>query len=144
MIGIAFTFVAFIVIIIIIIVIIVIIINLFIYLSPYCFLTAVTTIMATGRIVNWVVPATGLYLIAAYGAQGAGAGSADGCLGASMQGLFSLSFNQTLSILVGVKPNILTFPGGGGGWFCIYIYILCLLDISLFACLYDSIIQNLC
>ena len=73
---------------------------------------------ATGSIVQWTVPSDGLYQITAVGAQGCSRSSSyQGCLGASMQGSFSLSAGQTLSILVGMQPCSVTtlFPGGAGG-----------------------------
>ena len=75
------------------------------------------TFSYTGSITSWVVPATGSYTITAVGAQGGGA-SGIGGLGASMQGVFSLTAGQTLTILVG-QQGIQTgsFPSGGGGTF---------------------------
>jgi hypothetical protein len=73
---------------------------------------------ATGSIVQWTVPSDGLYQITAVGAQGCSRSSLyEGCLGASMQGSFSLSAGQTLSILVGMRPCTVTtrYPGGAGG-----------------------------
>jgi hypothetical protein len=73
------------------------------------------TFLATGKIVNWTVPVTGLYSITANGAQGGSGNLVFGCLGASIKGLFSLYGGQTLSILVGQQPSSTTWPGGGGG-----------------------------
>ena len=74
---------------------------------------------ATGTIVQWVVPATGPYSIVARGAQGCASSGLLGGRGASMQGIFSLTAGETLSILVGQQPCATTtlYPGGGGGSF---------------------------
>jgi hypothetical protein len=62
---------------------------------------------------RWIVPESGLFTIIAKGAQG----GENGGLGASMQGVFSLAFGQTLSILVGERPTSLnSYPGGT--YFC--------------------------
>ena len=76
----------------------------------------------TGSFTNWTVPATGLYHITAFGAQG---GSADtrtngGGFGAKIGGDFSLNSGQVLSIAVGGAGGNANFgagigPGGGGG-----------------------------
>jgi hypothetical protein len=69
--------------------------------------------------VQWVVPATGAYQILAKGAQGCAYSGLNGGRGASMQGVFSLTAGQTLSILVGQQPcaTTIVYPGGGGGSF---------------------------
>ncbi len=62
----------------------------------------------TGDIVVWRVPASGPYTILALGAQGGYNSPIVGIqgrgLGASMQGVFDLVINDTLSILVGEMP----------------------------------------
>ena len=93
----------------------------------------------------WTVPATGLYTIDCYGAQGGNAGSQPGGLGARIKGNFSLTEGEIIRILVGQQgqsgahtqdnqpmgaggggtyvirtpynttPSILTIAGGGGG-----------------------------
>ena len=93
----------------------------------------------------WTVPATGLYTIDCYGAQGGNAGSQQGGLGARIKGTFSLTEGEIIRILVGQQgqsgahtqdgqpmgaggggtyvirtpynttPSILTIAGGGGG-----------------------------
>jgi hypothetical protein len=73
----------------------------------------------SGSIVQWVVPASGSYVILANGAEG-GLSFYDGFggPGASMQGIFELLAGQTLSILVGGQPlSSSGFPAGGGGTF---------------------------
>lgn len=93
----------------------------------------------------WKVPATGVYTIDCYGAQGGNAGSQPGGLGARIKGNFSLTEGEIIRILVGQQgqsgahtqdnqpmgaggggtyvirtpynttPSILTIAGGGGG-----------------------------
>jgi hypothetical protein len=78
---------------------------------------AVASFSYTGAIVSWTVPTTAVWLITARGAQGGSHASGNGGLGAYMQGSFSLSQGQVLSILVGQQPpiNAFRYPGGGGG-----------------------------
>ena len=78
----------------------------------------------TGYIVQWNVSISGHYKITAYGAQGCGSLSSlgfyfAGCLGAMIQGIFTLSQSQVLSILVGQQPCAYYqgVPGGGGATF---------------------------
>lgn len=80
-------------------------------------------VTVTGGIQYWVVPATGMYQIEAFGAQGYGA---FGGRGAHISGEFMLTAGTTLKILVGQEaPPYLNFPattynnqyGGGGGSF---------------------------
>lgn len=70
----------------------------------------------TQGIQEWVVPVTGNYSIAAYGAQGGNSGGA----GASITGTFSLTQGDVLKIVVGQKGvdgtvSGVTYIGGGGG-----------------------------
>ena len=61
---------------------------------------------------------TGAYTILAEGAQGGDpVGGANGCLGASIQGVFALNAGDTLAILVGERPASSALPSGGGGSF---------------------------
>jgi hypothetical protein len=80
-------------------------------------------VTSTSGIQYWVVPATGLYLIEAFGGQGYGD---FGGRGAHISGEFNLSVGDTLKILVGQMAGpYLNFPastynnqfGGGGGSF---------------------------
>jgi hypothetical protein len=97
-----------------------------------------TTFDFTGSIVDYTVPIAGTYDIIAYGAQG-GAGISPGGKGAVIGGLFALSTNEILRVLVGRAggPGIKSPPlysratgqfiygfvagggGGGGGSFVI-------------------------
>jgi hypothetical protein len=68
--------------------------------------------------VQWVVPASGSYVILASGAEGGFDYYGAGGPGASMQGIFELLAGQTLSILVGGQPlSSSGYPAGGGGTF---------------------------
>jgi hypothetical protein len=71
--------------------------------------------------VNWIVPDSGLYTITAKGAQGGARPGYTSGLGASMQGVFSLAFGQTLSILVGEKPIDAQYPGGTDCCSCVQL-----------------------
>ena len=62
----------------------------------------------------WTVPSNGVYVITAHGAQG---GGSQGGYGASMNGEFTLSAGEVLTILVGqegVSHNGSSSGGGGG------------------------------
>jgi len=85
----------------------------------YLFVVQATTFAATGSIVQWTVPVSGMYTILSKGAQGCAKSGITAGLGASMQGAFSLYAGQILSILVGQQPCSVTtlYPGGGGGSF---------------------------
>jgi hypothetical protein len=80
-----------------------------------------TTIVfnATGSIVSFTAPVTGVYDIDAFGAQGGvntGVAVNSAGLGAEAGGQFSLTAGQTLSILVGGQGgNGSGLDGGGGG-----------------------------
>lgn len=67
----------------------------------------------TNGIQLWTVPATGNYRIEAFGAQGGGGGYSGGT-GARMRGDFSLTYGETIRILVG-QTGAGSFGGGGGG-----------------------------
>ena len=80
-------------------------------------------VTSVGGIQNWVVPASGPYLIEAFGGQGYGP---FGGRGAHIAGEFNLNAGDTLKILVGQRaPPYLNYPsttynhqfGGGGGSF---------------------------
>jgi len=73
----------------------------------------------TQGIQEWEVPATGTYLIEAFGAQG---GGTTGGSGAKMSGEFLLTQGDTLSILVGQQgyPTSGRNSSGGGGTFVVY------------------------
>lgn len=75
-------------------------------------------VTVTNGIQFWTVPFTGLYVIEVQGAKG---GGANGGLGASMIGEFSLTQGQVLKILVGQQGEGLTvnrndYSGGGGSF----------------------------
>ncbi|MEB9378723.1 glycine-rich protein [Bacillus cereus] len=75
-----------------------------------------TRYYASGRILKWSVPRSGLYSIEVWGAQGAGGGGA----GARMKGDFNLQAGEILSLLVGqvgttYSYNSKSLEGGGGG-----------------------------
>jgi hypothetical protein len=79
-----------------------------------------TQFFYTGTIVNWTVPNNvNSITITAKGAQGGSASNGiAGGNGAIMQGTFSVTPGQVLSILVGQQPTGTgTFYGGGGGTF---------------------------
>ena len=79
-------------------------------------------VTVNGGIQQWIVPASGLYTIDVYGAQGGDGsygGSYTGGLGANMQGQFALEAGQILHILVGQKGISSTEGGGGGGSFVV-------------------------
>jgi hypothetical protein len=69
----------------------------------------------TGGFQTWTVPATGLYNITAFGAQGGFGDVGGGGLGAEIGGEFSLSSGQVLTIAVGGAGTGGGFGGGGGG-----------------------------
>ena len=74
----------------------------------------------TGSIISYVFPLTATCQIVASGAQGGSStgGGGVGGLGASVQGLFSVTAGQTFTILVGGQPASTSgFPAGGGGTF---------------------------
>ncbi|MEZ5580703.1 MAG: hypothetical protein R3F40_15580 [Candidatus Competibacteraceae bacterium] len=81
-------------------------------------------VTSVGGIQNWVVPASGPYLIEAFGGQGYGP---FGGRGAHIAGEFNLNAGDTLKILVGQRERRLTSTipqpitthqfGGGGGSF---------------------------
>jgi hypothetical protein len=76
---------------------------------------------ATGKIQTFIVPATGVYVIEASGAQGGGAGGPGG-KGARLKGTFFLQQDEVLQIVVGRQGEAGTTPhppagGGGGGTF---------------------------
>ena len=68
-------------------------------------------ITVTSGLQEWVVPASGDYVITAYGAQGDSGGT-----GAVMSGDFSLTAGDVLTILVGQSGSS---AGGGGGSFVV-------------------------
>lgn len=81
-------------------------------------------VTVVGGIQSWVVPGTGSYRIEVWGAQGGRANAgADGGLGASMKGTFTLSAGTILEILVGQEGSVGPscsgdcLGGGGGGTF---------------------------
>jgi PEP-CTERM motif len=76
-----------------------------------------TNFTYTGGFQTWTVPATGLYNITAFGAQGGHAPSGSGGFGAEIGGDFSLTSGQVLSIAVGGRggDSGSIFGGGGGG-----------------------------
>ena len=73
-----------------------------------------------GSIVTWTVPATGLYQIAAYGAQGGNITLSNGItstggLGVEIGGNFTLNAGETLQIAVGGAGSNTSSAGAGGG-----------------------------
>jgi len=70
-----------------------------------------TNFDSTGDFEYWTVPATGVYRITAFGAQGDGFGGG----GAEIGGDFSLTSGQVLSIAVGGYGGDAAGEGGGGG-----------------------------
>jgi hypothetical protein len=87
-----------------------------VYRSNVLYYSSAAQFPYTGSIVNWVVPATGFYLISARGAQGGPSNSGQGGgKGAFIQGVFNLTRNSVLSILVGERPAGGCCGGGGGG-----------------------------
>lgn len=77
------------------------------------------TFSATGSIVTFTVPTTGVYTITAFGAEGGtNSGVVDNSpgLGAEVSGEFDLTAGETLDILVGGQGgNGYDADGGGGG-----------------------------
>lgn len=75
------------------------------------------SVTVTGGIQYWTVPATGVYTIEAWGAQGGTGAGYTGGLGARMKGDFSLTGGTQLKILVGQQggDNASYKAGGGGG-----------------------------
>ena len=73
-------------------------------------------VISNNGIQTWTVPTSGLYRIAAHGAQG---GGADGGKGAIIEGDFNLTAGDVLRIVVGQQGITLTSEpnscGGGGG-----------------------------
>jgi hypothetical protein len=74
-------------------------------------------VTVTSGIQYWVVPASGVYKIEAYGAKGGNGSSTTGGNGAKMQGEFSFTNGQILKILVGQVGGNGNSAGGGGGSF---------------------------
>ena len=91
-----------------------------------------TNFQYTGGFQTWTVPATGVYRITAFGAQGGRSGGyLHGGFGAQIAGDFTLTSGQVLSIAVGgvggsqggggggsfvtLSGNALVIAGGGGG-----------------------------
>jgi len=88
--------------------------------STYLSTNLASSVTVTGGIQYWTVPVTGNYKFSALGAQG---GGANGGLGASIEGEFTLTAGQILRILIGQQgitqtgnPNSV---GGGGGTFVV-------------------------
>jgi len=78
-----------------------------------------TNFIYTGDFQTWTVPATGVYRITAFGAEGGSSAGAAGGFGAEIGGDFSLTSGQVLDIAVG-GPGVGfgdggSFGGGGGG-----------------------------
>jgi hypothetical protein len=72
-----------------------------------------------GSIADWTVPATGIYKIEAYGAQGGSSGVQTGGNGAKMSGAFYLTQGTVIKVLAGGMGQDLAScnTGGGGGTF---------------------------
>ena len=79
-----------------------------------------SSIAYSGTIASFTVPATGVYKITVYGAQGGSTFTAGG-LGASASGDFALKSGTTVDIVVGGQggsaPGQIAGGGGGGGSF---------------------------
>ena len=76
------------------------------------------SVTVNNGIQEWTVPATGNYVIEAYGARGANGGSyANGAHGegAYVSGTFALYEGDKLQILVGQEGSYEYYYGGGGG-----------------------------
>ena len=73
-----------------------------------------TVIPYTGGIYDYIVPATGLYNILAFGAQGGASYSPPG-LGAEVGGYVTLDKGTVLAIVVGGAGEPLGVPSGAGG-----------------------------
>lgn len=72
---------------------------------------------AVAALQTYIVPATGSYVIEAFGAQG-GAGGGPGGQGARVRGTFNLTAGERLQIIVGLQGatgTSLHQPAGGGG-----------------------------
>ena len=81
-----------------------------------CSISNATTFASTGSIVTYTVPATGVYDMVAYGAQGgAGANVVAGGLGAKVGGDVMLTAGEVLQIAVGGAGQTGTSSAGGGG-----------------------------
>lgn len=85
-------------------------------------LDGLVNILGSG-IQEWTVPATGTYIIEAYGAQGGAAGGGSGGKGAKVVGEFQLTAGQKLHVIVGQKggsyettSNRFQSSGGGGSF----------------------------
>lgn len=75
-----------------------------------------------GRIIDFIVPSTGLYKIEAWGARGGSANNITGPLGAYSKSYVILNKGEIIQILVGEKgypghSSTLRCGGGGGGTF---------------------------
>ena len=71
-------------------------------------------VTASAGIQSWTVPATGSYVIDAYGAEGGfSSGNVQGGLGARITGTLTLTGGQVLKILVGQTVNGSNHGGGG-------------------------------
>eukprot|EP01116_Phalansterium_solitarium_P019305 TRINITY_DN5336_c0_g1_i2.p1 TRINITY_DN5336_c0_g1~~TRINITY_DN5336_c0_g1_i2.p1 ORF type:complete len:475 (+),score=54.81 TRINITY_DN5336_c0_g1_i2:138-1562(+) len=85
---------------------------------PTCIPSFTATFNYTGNIVAFTVPSSVSAQIVVNGAQGgsgSGAGAVLGGLGASVQGIFSLTAGQVLNLLVGEQPACAVQNCGGGG-----------------------------
>jgi hypothetical protein len=78
-----------------------------------------TSFTYSGQIIQYTVTTTGVYSIAAYGAQGGSSGYSTGGLGAEIVGDFTLTTGEVLDILVGGQGATYRSAGGGGGTFVI-------------------------
>ena len=88
-------------------------------------LNGLVNILGSG-IQEWTVPATGTYIIEAYGAQGGAAGGGEGGKGAKVVGEFQLTVGQKLHIIVGQQGRSFSAAtnrfqaSGGGGSFVVF------------------------
>ena len=76
----------------------------------------------TQGIQEWTVPASGVYTIEVWGAQGGNTSNVDGGKGARMKGDFTLTQGTVLQIVVGQQGSMRTnsySSGGGGGSFVV-------------------------
>ena len=77
----------------------------------------------TQGIQEWTVPASGSYIIEAFGAEGGNgySNSSIGGRGARIKGTFSLSQGQVIMIIVGQMGGSAQYVGGGGGGSFVWI-----------------------
>ncbi|MCF8220151.1 MAG: hypothetical protein K9I97_01585, partial [Cryomorphaceae bacterium] len=83
--------------------------------SSYAGTNLAGSVTSQNGIQVWTVPASGIYRIEAFGAQGGGQGNFG--RGAQIRGDFNLTAGQQLKILVGQSGGVSSSGSGGGGSF---------------------------